>query len=272
MMRQLTLDEAKKIEIEILDVVAQFCEERGINYFLDSGTLLGAVRHKGFIPWDDDIDIGMLRPDYDRFMREFNGYNPRYEFRCIENDMNFPRAFGKVFDTHTLIEYSKDHVGFIGCGMNIDVFVFDNAPDDDNAAKRMNDIRDFWHKMNIARHKNIFNKANGNLLRRMFVYLFRAGLRVFPKSYFARKLIQNSRRYISEKTKRVGNFTGYDHVLISKETMSSAVEVEFEGKKYKAAIGYDEWLTQRYGDYMTPPPPEKQVGHSPFIAYMKDEL
>lgn len=122
MMRQLTPDEAKKIQTGILDVVAAFCDERGIKYWLDYGTLLGAVRHKGFIPWDDDIDIGMLRPDYDRFMREFNGTNPRYEFHCMENDSDNTRAFGKVVDIHTSVSYEHTH-GFEGYGLSIDVFM-----------------------------------------------------------------------------------------------------------------------------------------------------
>ena len=72
-MREIGVNELKLIQLEILDVVAKFCEERGINYWLNAGTLLGAVRHKGYIPWDDDIDLGMLRPDYDRFISEFDG-------------------------------------------------------------------------------------------------------------------------------------------------------------------------------------------------------
>ena len=77
-MREILLDELKKTQIEILDVVDTFCRENNINYWLDSGTLLGAIRHGGYIPWDDDIDIGMLRKDYDIFLKKFNEKNERY--------------------------------------------------------------------------------------------------------------------------------------------------------------------------------------------------
>ena len=78
-MKQITLEELKRIQLSILDRVAEFCEKNAINYWLDCGTLLGAVRHKGYIPWDDDIDIGMLRPDYDRFLKTFNEKNDVYK-------------------------------------------------------------------------------------------------------------------------------------------------------------------------------------------------
>ena len=106
-MEYMTLEEIRKTDIEILDVIAKFCDERKINYWIDCGTLLGAIRHKGFIPWDDDIDLGMLRPDYDRFMKEFNGYNSRYEFHCFENDSNWIRAFGRVVDTETITHWQR---------------------------------------------------------------------------------------------------------------------------------------------------------------------
>ena len=67
-MKQVTGEQLKKIQLEILDVVTQFCDANGIRYWLDSGTLLGAIRHKGYIPWDDDVDLGMLREDYERFL------------------------------------------------------------------------------------------------------------------------------------------------------------------------------------------------------------
>ena len=71
-MKIIPIEEVKKIQLDILDSVAQFCEERGLRYYLAYGTLLGAVRHKGYIPWDDDIDLHMPRPDYERFLREYN--------------------------------------------------------------------------------------------------------------------------------------------------------------------------------------------------------
>ena len=85
-MKNISVEELKSVQIAILDVVSKYCDEHGIRYWLDGGTLLGAVRHKGYIPWDDDIDLGMLRPDFDRFIHEFNRYDSRYVVGCVESN------------------------------------------------------------------------------------------------------------------------------------------------------------------------------------------
>ena len=158
MMEQMTLEEARKSEVEILDVVAKFCDEHKIKYWINCGTLLGAIRHKGFIPWDDDIDVGMLRPEYERFMKEFNGYNPKYEFCCPENRSDWPLAFGKVLDTDLI-------------GVGVDIFFYDNAPDDDDAVKKIFQKRDELYRMNRIRFmKNIFSHVRGNIFRKISGY------------------------------------------------------------------------------------------------------
>ena len=259
-LREMTADEVRKTQLDILDAVMAFCEERGINCWLAYGTLIGAVRHKGYIPWDDDIDVGMLRPDYDRFNPGFNGSNPRYDFRCAGNDRNYARPFGRVFDTRTLIDYEASP-GFEDAGISVDVFPFDNAPDDDALAGEMYRKRDFLHRMNFSRLSGIFAHAEGGILRRVAVYSFRLMLRVFPRCYFARKLDRLARSCNSRHTTRLGDFTCYYYPLIDREDMSSFTDVEFEGRLY----------TQIYGDYMTPPPPEERAGHTPFTAaYWKD--
>ena len=143
-MRTINTEELKEYQLRILDKVAAFCEEQGITYWIDSGTLLGAIRHKGYIPWDDDIDLGMLREDYDRFCKTFNQHNDRYKVECVENDPDFYLSHAKVCDNSTVL-YEPDENGF-KLMINIDIFVYDNAPDDDEKVKKMYDKRDFWRK------------------------------------------------------------------------------------------------------------------------------
>lgn len=268
-MRKIGVEELKQTQLEILDVVAKFCEENQINYWIDSGTLLGAIRHKGYIPWDDDIDVGMLRPDYDKFMKLFNENNTRYKFHCIENDPNFYTPFGKVLDTETLL-YEPDERGE-KLAINIDIFVYDNAPDDDNIVKKMYDFRDSYNKHNSRRVFPVFVvKPKGNILRRSLAYLLRALYRlfpIFPKYYFVRKMIENSKRFVNQDTKRVGNFTSFTRMTCDKRVFNSFIDVEFEGRKFKAPVGYDEWLRAFYGDYMQLPPVEKRVSTHTFVAY-----
>ena len=134
----------------MFDTVHEFCIKNDIQYWLDSGTLLGAIRHGGYLPWDDDIDIGMLRPDYEKFRRMFNEENTRYHFACVEDDGDdFCYAFGKVLDTNTIL-YEPDRNGK-KIAVNIDVFVYDNAPDDEKKLSRMFRMRNLYRGCNVAR-------------------------------------------------------------------------------------------------------------------------
>ncbi len=264
-MRRLTTEEVKKIQIEILDVVAAFCEENNINYWLDSGTLLGAVRHKGYIPWDDDIDIGMLRPDYDKFAELFNKSNDRYRFVDIDNTPDFYVAFGKVIDTKTVL-YEPDKNGD-KLAVNIDIFIYDNAPDDDNIVKKMYDRRDRLAFMSLFSRGNQIISTD-TFIRRIIKKATHICFVFVSSANCVKKISENSQKYSKEKTKRVGNFTAVTRIASDKKIFSSFVDVDFEGKKYNAPVGYDEWLTDFYGDYMQLPPKEKQVTHHQYEAYL----
>lgn len=265
-MRKAEANDLKKIQLEILSVVAAFCEQNNIRYWIDCGTLLGAVRHKGYIPWDDDIDVGMLREDYDKFSRLFSCTNNKYQFKCIELDSGFHLPHGKVLDTSTLL-YEPDEKGF-KFAINIDIFVYDNAPDDDLIVKEMYDRRDFLRK-----HFNLqtaHTKPSGNVFRKVLVYCYRLLHRFFSKDYFIKKMVANSKRFANQNTRRVGNFTSFSRMICDKRVFDSFIDVDFEGQKYKAPVGYDEWLRAFYGDYMKLPPIEKRVSHHSFVAYIEE--
>lgn len=262
-MKKLSAEEVKKVQLEILDVVAEFCKKNDINYWLDSGTLLGAVRHGGYIPWDDDIDIGMLRPDYEKFRKMFNDSNTRYKFNCIENDMSFLYPFGKVMDTTTYLR----EAGEFELSVNIDVFCYDNAPDDDKAAKRIFKRRDNLRKLFSLRN----NKArpSGNLIRRIVVRIARVIIKPVSKGRIIQAIATNARRYEKFDTKRIGNFLGYNPVLCEADVFKDFELVEFEGKEYYAPVKRHIWLETLYGDYMVLPPEEKRITHHSYEAYKK---
>ncbi len=264
-MERINVDELKKIQLQILDYVAKFCDENEIEYFLDCGTLLGAIRHKGYIPWDDDIDIGMLRPSYEKFLSLFNKSNNRYKVYSIENNKSFFSPHAKVLDTNTIL-YEPDEKGR-KININIDVFVYDNAPDNDKKVEKMFNRRDFYRNLNTLRTLN--NRPNGNIIRRTVIYFLRALVRVFKSNYFCLKMIENSKAYSNAQTKRVGNFTSYSRTVCNRTVFDDYTKVEFEGKFFKAPEGYDAWLRSFYGNYMELPPPEKRISHHSFIAYKK---
>ena len=265
-MREVGIQELREIQIQILDIVTSFCEQHNIQYWLDSGTLLGAIRHKGYIPWDDDIDIGMLREDFDKFMNLFNQYNSKYKFHCVENDADFFTAFGKVIDTDTILQEGD----FI-LGINIDIFVYDNAPKRPLLQNIMFLKRDIYDHLEMYFLGVGINK--GNYICRFVkngIYWILKPLKYFVhKGFFAKKISNNSKRYSTIETECVGNFTSVTKAVCSKEVFSSFIEGEFEGKMYKIPVGYDKWLSTFYGDYMQLPPIEKRKSNHDFKAWVK---
>lgn len=262
-MQRIDSKELKKIQLEILDAATSFCEQNGIRYWLDCGTLLGAIRHKGYIPWDDDVDLGMLREDYDRFLTLFNRENSKYKFVCIENSPDFYLAHGKVCDTETLL-YEPDENGY-KLHVNIDIFVYDNAPNDDGEIERMYDVRDRFRR--IHRVKTLPVSRSGNKIKTVLKHLRKKFYNLrYPKAIIL-KIVQNAKKYSDTETERVGNFSALTRMSCNKRVFDEFIDVEFEGKKYKAPVGYDEWLKCFYGDYMQLPPEEKRVSHHSFVAY-----
>ncbi|MBQ7155793.1 MAG: LicD family protein [Synergistaceae bacterium] len=274
-MRQIGIDELRKIQLEILDVVMKFCEEHDILCFLDGGTLLGAVRHKGYIPWDDDIDVGMLRPDYNKFMKLFNENNTRYKFWSLENDPECIQPFGKVFDTSTEY-YEPDRRTGNKSAVNIDIWPMDNAPDDDRALKKMFCRQYILRNLHAGRFLPMFAHPNGNIFRKIVAYSVRIPMNlipvsVIPKNYFARKILKNAMIYSSVSTRRVGSFMGFHELAMDRAKFEKFTYAEFEGGKYKIPSGYDEWLTKLYGDYMKLPPESKRKTHHHFEAFVKED-
>ncbi len=261
-MRAIKPDELKKIQLKILDTLISFCERNNIKYWLTYGSLLGAVRHKGYIPWDDDIDIGMLRADFDRLMQEFNRQNTRYKFYCIENNKGFFYPFGKLLDTETLL-YEPDINGD-KLHVNIDIFAHDNAPD--NKIKLSLALLKVRLLMKLRVVKRSYAVPRSYLKRKIFSAM-RLFLRFFPDGYFDRRIVKTAKKYQKCRTKRVAAFSSFLNVVCEKSVFDNLVKIEFEGRECDVPAEYDKFLTLLYGDYMTLPPKEKRVTHHSFEAF-----
>lgn len=263
--RKIEGEELKQIQMQILDVVHAFCEKHHIVYWLDCGTLLGAIRHKGYIPWDDDIDIGMLRPDYDRFMQLFNNENARYQFKSIENDITFCYAYGKVLDTNTVL-YEPDKSG-TKLSVNIDVFVYDNVPNDDRKLKRMFQKRNLYNFMDYM-HR--INRPHGSFIKKIGIFMIHAMLLPFPENYFCVHKNKNAKKYVNQQTMRVGNLSASSYAYWDKSILKRFTVAEFENKYYYIPVEFDAYLKVFFSDYMQLPPEKKRVSHHKFEAYTID--
>lgn len=281
-MKELSIDDMKSIELNILKDVANFCDENNIRYYLCGGTLLGAVRHQGFIPWDDDMDIAMPRPDYEKFLKTYNHQNQRYEVNGIENNHSWHFTFARVEDKCTVLyektlkkKYWKRHVF-------VDVFPLDGIPDDPKDENRFMREQDLLGIITNAsafgfhssRHYSDSKKANVSLrnfcrtVLKYFAILLFSGVNT---QKVIRRVNQNSKKYEYGKTKSVGiTVSVWNRHFEQSSTASFAqrTKFKFEDGEFWGPKGYDEYLTKTYGDYMTPPPQKNQVTHHSFKAYL----
>ena len=150
-------------QLEILKEIDRVCRENEIKYFLDSGTLIGAVRHEGFIPWDDDIDIGMLREDYEKFSKLAPKHlNKSYLWQSWKNDSSYALPFGKVRKRNTV--YIEEKSGITkNCGFYVDVFPFDYAPRTKKERTKLVNKRVFWARCLLMKHGYKPWMVNGNI-------------------------------------------------------------------------------------------------------------
>ena len=266
-MRRLENDEIHACLLDILRAVDRFCAENGLRYSMAYGTLLGAVRHKGFIPWDDDIDILMPRPDFDRFVATF-GKEPGSRYRCLYNTDNeegcFIHFFAKVQDTHTVSHQGK----FVRYrfGLNIDVFTVDGKHDDVNVQQKMERKLSSWsHRLNICGTKFDILDFHQPLLSKLEAHLF-------GPEHWARKCNELMRGYDFNACRMAGSvsvtYNGLREIF-ERSMFENYTELDFEGCRFKAFTDWKKFLVQQYGDYMQLPPVNKRKNHH-IIAYMKD--
>lgn len=263
--KEIELRELQLMEKGILDKFAEFCDDNGLRYTLLGGTLLGAVRHCGFIPWDDDIDVAMPRPDYDKFLQITKENKISSELNVVSGDYSgdFSLPFAKVFNKNTIIiEETKTHESE-GNALWIDVMPYDGVGNDYANAKKIYDKARFYQKA-LGRATSVpWKRRRGEKgITGFFRCLYRQLYRIHDYNYYKNKLIHLGKKNSFDDSKYVAivvsGFYGYGEIL-DKNTFIKYTEKEFENTKYMTMGAWSEYLTGVYGDYMKLPPEEKRV-------------
>ena len=269
-MKQLQLEQLKQIELDILKNFHQYCEKHHLRYFLTGGTLLGAVRHKGFIPWDDDIDVFMPRTDYEKFIANFpkDPLNEIFQVACVDALKGYYLPFAKLMRRNTVLKENVD--SNLALGVYMDIFPLDNMSDDYETACKLFQTTSYWRKMLAI--KNITLTSTRNIWKNLILLLGKISLCCLPRTYILKTLIKKARIYESEGLSRfvcaavMGTY-GIKEILQG-EWYKQAVLLPFEDGQFLAPTGYKQILEHFYGDYMQLPPKEKQKSHHAFEAYL----
>lgn len=252
----------KEVQFEMLKVFAEICEKEKLTYWLIAGTALGAVRHKGFIPWDDDIDVGMPRADYERFMEIGQSYLPEYYFlQNYKTDPNYPINFAKIRDSRTTyIESSAAHLD-MNHGVWIDIFPHDGFPEGKLRVK----LFKLRSKITFARIYLVFTKKipldRAHKVKRAMCHLTKLLYPTVKGTVKRRERLFT--KYPYDTSQYVLNNSGAwgDREIQQRSVFGEGTEGVFEGFKIKLPLDWDKYLSTLYGDYMTPPPEDKRVGH-----------
>lgn len=284
-MKKIDSDEMKQLELNMLVDVAAFCDNHGIRYYLGGGTLLGAVRHKGFIPWDDDVDISMPRPDYLKFVKTYNGSHEFYHVQSIENNDKYWRTFAKVFDTRTYLKEDAIRIPKEGNGVFIDVFPVDGLPSDKISQFILFKEQEF---LNFLYHASAWNYTMSHkyrdsmgafanlkgLIRTFLKFIAITLLHPLPTIKLIKILNDNASKWEFDKAQFVGAIVDCAHGAacekIARDHFEPRIKFVFENHEFWGSKGYDEYLTNLYGDYMKLPPMDRRETHHDFEAYWKE--
>lgn len=250
------LQHLQKVILLIVKDIDELCRNNGIEYYLFGGSAIGAIRHKGFIPWDDDLDIIMDHSNYEKFVKVCREQLDTEKYYFQESLVDWPMLFSKVRLKGTVLEEPGSYgIDNSKKGIFVDVFKLDNAP-----------RSEFLRKWQYACGKYLLcycllqrGYKETTITKKILMYSAYPLKLTFIRKYFIRQLI----KYNKQDTGYYASFGArfrYKNTFYRKDLYSQPTYVDFEDTKLPVSQKYDELLTQIYGDYMTPPPVNEQFG------------
>lgn len=264
--------EMKTIQLDMLKKFDEYCRKNGIVYYLAYGTLIGAIRHKGYIPWDDDIDLMIPRKDYDKLLKLYNKNRTNAELKVVDctTEKGYYLPYAKLINQKTVL---KENVqSDYELGVNIDLFPVDDLSD--NYEEAIAIIKKcYWYNLKLQ-IKTITWSDNRSIIKNIVLMLGKLALSTQSISKILKSYDRFCRKNKSGKdTKYVGVLTGLNTTskgnVFERKWFNETLRCEFEGCDFPAPVGYDKLLRNFYGDYMQLPPKDKQVTHHSFEAWYK---
>ena len=266
----LKIEEIQEVSLRILKRITSVCEEHGFRYTLAFGTLIGAIRHKGFIPWDDDVDILMPRPDYERFILYLTNHPIEdlkvFNWKCVKN---YPLGITRICDMRYRV-FEKNFIDF-NHGIFVDVYPVDGLANSYNDAKKAFDRtakeRDELFMSAVKKYREI---RFVEFFKNPRLALSKLRRRILGIPYYQRKLEEEVIKYAFEDFKYVGvpNWN-WARIVFERDWFNDRIKAPFEDGEFYITKHYDMMLKEEYGDYMQLPPIEKRVYHHGYIAYRR---
>ena len=271
-MKEILIDELLKLQLDILKRVDEFCRDNSISYTVFGGTCIGAVRHKGYIPWDDDIDIAMTRPEYDRFIHSFNGAFENLEVLAPELDWDYYAPFANVHDKRTILfEGSNGHHG-IELGVKIDVFPIDGvSSNDDEYHVQKTKFAKLW---SLLYSKRVVISQLWKQNHRMAVLCFIK--RIVSLGYSYARVQKRIHALIVKSPYQESEYVDLscypwpNDSRCKRDVFDEYISIPFESLMVSIIKDYDIYLRKAYGDYMQLPPEKDRIPKHSFSAYWKD--
>lgn len=271
-MRELTLQEIKQLELDILRTLASICERHNLRYYLFGGTLLGAVRHQGFIPWDDDVDIAMPRKDLESLEEICRTELPEpYAFFSWKDDWRMGHNVRKIYDTRTVwIEEARPDCR-VEIGVFVDIWPMDGAPKG-MIRKRIHGAWIIAHRLMLRATAFDSQDRNKPWTKRLLARIWQAIANERVIKWIHANLDVLSRKYSFDESDEWASYLDYrgPRDYMPKSWVGDGATVTFEGYQFATFAGWHKYLELTYGDYMTPPPPALQTTHHRYQAWWRE--